>query len=62
MAARTGRPPAENPRSEKFTIYLTEEDRRLAEKARESEGEPHKSLAAWLGRKVSEMLQNSDKK
>jgi len=62
LTPRTGRPKAENPRSEQVSIYLTKEEKAEVEKAREKDKEPQKSLAAWFARKFFEMLRKTTKK
>lgn len=62
MAPRTGRPKTENPRYNRITVSLTDEDMELAEKAREKDKEQERTLATWLARKISEWLRKPPKK
>lgn len=62
MAPRMGRPKSENPRTEKILISLTPDDMEKAKEAREKDKNPERTLAAWVARKVSEVVNRLAKK
>ncbi len=62
MTPRTGRPKSENPRTETILISLTPEDKAKAEEARAKDTEPERTLATWIARRVSEMVNRLTKK
>ncbi len=61
MTPRTGRPKSVNPRSERLAIFMTQDELKEAEEAREKDKEPQKSLAAWFTKRFFDMLRKTKK-
>lgn len=55
MTPKRGRPPVKNPRENRITIRLSDEEVQSAEAARKKDKHPEKALSSWIARKIAEI-------